>query len=263
MNTVFLFRRVAVPLAIASLALSGVGVASAASITYNLNRSSDDLTHISGTGFVTGNLPNGPTYATVTIDDEGAPGLINFTVAVSAFWAGKMDSGFGIDSFGFNVLPPEAANGLVAAHIINLPSGAWSAAVDYSLPNPIGIAQDGFGRFDAVVSTNSAANRVSPSLTFSINNTVSVDTIADYIAGSIAGSNGSHFFAVHIAGVIDQNPLAPVAGCPAIPDANIEACNLLTSAWFAGSTTVVPVPAAVWMFGSGLALLGFARRRAA
>jgi hypothetical protein len=34
----------------------------------------------------------------------------------------------------------------------------------------------------------------------------------------------------------------------------------VTSAYF-GGTTVVPVPAAVWLFGSGLAALGWMRRR--
>jgi hypothetical protein len=35
-----------------------------------------------------------------------------------------------------------------------------------------------------------------------------------------------------------------------------------TAQWLASSSTVVPIPAAVWLFGSGLGLLGWVRRKA-
>jgi hypothetical protein len=134
---------------------------------------------------------------------------------------------------------------------VNLPAN-WSAFVEYTPPNNQGTAQNGFGKFDAVVDANSQANRLDPSLTFSIDNAFnSFDVIADYIAGSNPGSNGSSLFAIHIAGFTDQNPLDPGGTCTGTPDANNPDCNLLTSVWVGGGT-VVPVPAAVWLFGSGL-----------
>ncbi len=250
---------------LSAFAVLGFGNAQAASVTYDMTLSSDDLLHISNTGTPTGNIVSGGAiYATVTIDDEGVSGLINFTVSLTDYWAGKEDSGFGIQSFGFNVTDPEEVNGLTSSDIINLPSVGWIGEVDYTgPPGPVGFAQNGWGKFDASVSTSSAANRVS-SLTFSIDNSYSVDEISDYIAGSIEGLNGSHFFAVHIAGFTDQNPLDPVDTCVGVPiDPNNPDCNALTSMWTAGSTAAVPVPAAVWLFGSALGMLGWSRRKRA
>ena len=55
-------------------------------------------------------------------------------------------------------------------------------------------------------------------------------------------NNSIEYFAAHIAG--------------------FDTTNSVTSAQFAGSTPAVPVPAAVWLFGSSLiGLAAFARRR--
>ncbi len=232
--------------------------ANAASMTYDLTYSSDDLSHITG-DFNFGDLPNGTVYATVTIDDEGTPGLINFTVSPSAFWNGKQDTNFGFDSFGFNILTPGAATGIVAANVINLPPSNWIATVNTAT----GTNQNGFGAFDVVVSpqTQPGQNRVTP-ITFSIN--LPADSIMDYVAGSIPGANGSFLFAAHLVAFTDQNPDAPVGTCVGQPlNANNQDCNYLTSAWFATPAAPIPVPAAVWLFGSALGLLGWVRRRAA
>lgn len=65
-------------LALATALASGMLVTgNVHAITCNLTLSSDDLSHITG-GFTTGNIPNGNTYATVTINESG--GLINFSM---------------------------------------------------------------------------------------------------------------------------------------------------------------------------------------
>lgn len=252
--------------------LLGTGSLQASTVTYNLTYSNNATGHISGDPWmVTNDIPNdGTTYATVTIDDEGVAGLINFEVATSTYWDGKEDSGFGIQSFGFNLSGD--ATGLVAADVdtSTLPSN-WGATVDLS-----GINQDGLGGFDVTINKTGTGNpnRQDP-LVFSIDlglDQSGTDSIFDYVADSIASANGSFLFAVHIAGFLDQNPLDPVGfpdgNCPDVnnPDANIEDCHALTSAWFGVETGTppanIPVPAAVWLFGSGLlGLFGLARRK--
>lgn len=258
--------------------LLGAGSLQAASVTYNLEYSNNATGHISGDQWaVTNDIPNdGTTYATVTIDDDGqisdgnggfiSDGLINFEVATGAYWVGKEDSGFGIQSFGFNLTG--AATGLVAADVdgSTLPSN-WGATVNLDSLN-----QDGLGGFDVTINKTGtmSPNRQDP-LVFSIDlglDQSTTDDIFDYIANSIAGANGSFLFAAHIAGFVDQNLLEPDAGADCSGDAGAtEGCNVLTSAWFGTPegfppAGVVPVPAAVWLFGSGLlGLVGIARRK--
>lgn len=243
---------------IACLPLASV---QAASVTYSLTLSSDDLLHISGTGFVSGNLPSGVEYATVTVEDgSGATaGMIDFTVSLSSFWTGNEGTAgkWGIGSFGFNVVDNTLTAADPSTEIINLPatqnggSGVWAGVVDYVGPQN----QNGWGSFDSVVSysgSKAADQRQATALTFSIVDTG--DTIDSYFDGSVAGSNGSQAFAVHIAGFADQNT---GEGCYE----ESGECVPLVSAWFAGPATVIPVPAAAWLFGSALGLLGWMRRR--
>jgi len=249
-----LFRSIG---AFAALVLT-MSAANAASVSFDLTSSSDDASHITG-DFNFDIIQSGTTYATVTIDDEGVAGQINFTVTLAPYWSGKEDTSFGIQHFGFNLTEPEEDVGLVTTDIIGLAAN-WTADVDYTPPNNQGTAQNGFGKFDAVVGTNSQASRQDP-LTFSIDNQANAfDAIADYISGSNPGLNGSFLFAVHIAGFLDQNPAAPGGTCPEPPVATNQDCNLLTSVWV-GTPTVVPVPTAVWLFGSALGLLGWIRRK--
>jgi hypothetical protein len=256
----------------------GAGSLQASTLTYNLVYSNNAAGHISGDPWsVTNDIPNdGTTYATVTIDDEGlvsdggggfiSDGLINFEVATGAYWDGKEDDGFGIQSFGFNL--GGVATELEAADVdtSTLPSN-WGATVNLG-----GINQDGLGGFDVTVNKTGTGqpNRQDP-LVFSIDlggDQSVTDDIFDYIHNSIPGANGSFLFAVHIAGFLDQNPLDPIDGVDCSGDAGAtEGCNVLTSAWFGTEPgtippSEIPVPAAIWLFGSGLlGLVGIARRR--
>jgi len=260
---------------VVAISLALMSAAGAASVTYSLTTSSDDAGHISNTGFTFDLLQDGTEYATVKIDDEGTPGLINFTVSLSSFWTGNEGAAgkWGIQSFGFNAVDDNLTAADPSAEIINIvpagSPGAWAGSVDYAGQN-----QNGYGAFDVVVDYSGAqqANNRALELTFSIQD--DGDTIASYFDGSIPGLNGSHFFAVHIAGFADQNPLDPyLPGDPGYDPSYGECdlngadpainknCNLLVSAWFAGPATVVPVPAAAWLFGSALGGLGLMRRR--
>jgi hypothetical protein len=256
-------------IAIAAVLTSGVlgaGSLQAASVSYDLTLSNDG----------TGNIPDGASYASVTIDDTGGTGLINFTVTIlDSILTDNAGDNFGLQDFGFNVLTPGDATGLVTADITNLPTD-WIADVSFTPPNSGGTAMDGFGKFDVAVD-NTGTTRLDP-LTFSIDlglDQTATDDIFDYIAASVLGSGDGPFFAAHIVGFNDLNPLPPADdpedGMGDCYDTTgmgdyTAACNFLTSVWVAGDTPVppaeVPVPAAVWLFGSGLlGLVGIARRK--
>lgn len=230
------------------LALAGAlliaGPAQAASITYLLNQGNDPE----------GYLPDGQTYATVKIDNEGTPGYINFTVTLTPTLTSIADANFGIDRFMFN-----STNVLTAANVVGLPVG-WAPTFDYN-PGPPHLTGDGFGRFEIGLGM---LPRQSP-LTFSID--IAGDSIGDYAVLSTNSVEGNTYFALHVAGFLDQDPAAPldpidgVGLCIDDGQGNYTAgCNILTSAWF-GGTAVVPVPAAVWLLGSALGVLGWLRRR--
>jgi hypothetical protein len=177
-------------------------------------------------------LPNGTPYVKVTIDDQGTPGNINFhvqTLAPLNILAGP--SGFGLDLFGFN----SVSGNLTAANFSGLPSG-------WVFDNTGNSNVDGFGRFAFRVDTNGAGNRVA-SLNFSIIN-VTGDTVMTYVALSTNNATGGNqFFVAQAAGLVIPN-------------------STLTSGFFAGTTpTPIPLPAALWLFASGLGFMPFVRRR--
>lgn len=175
---------------------------------------------------------NGPgdgiNYAQVTISDSGDDILFSVQLLTSAFSVSP-DANFGLQNFSFNV------NDLLTvgpANISTVDPSTWTISTNTN-------AGGGFGKFDFQLS-GTGSDRTDL-LTFSITG-VSGDTINDYAIGSDLNPSSGEFFAAHIAG--------------------FDGKNSITGAQFAGSTAVVPVPAAVWLFGSGLlGLAGIARRR--
>jgi len=176
-------------------------------------------------------LADGTNYAKVTISDSiGHAGDIEFAVEVLTGAFPTPLSNFGMQSFYFN-----ADDGLAvsAANLVDI-NPSWSVNTD---KNPGG----GFGKFDFEVAGN-GSNRTEL-LTFRISD-VTGDTIDSYALNSVLqdeeGTPGV-YFAAHIAdydSVVSGN----------------------TSGKFGGSS-VVPIPAAVWLFASGLGFLGWRGRK--
>lgn len=173
-------------------------------------------------------LPDGVNYAQVTISD-GLGGDIDFTVDVilSAF---SVSSGanFGMQTFSFNY---DASLSVSSANIMAIDPASWNISQNAN-------AGGGFGKFDFELAGTGSSR--TETLSFSISG-VSDDTVYDYAVASGLMPSSGDFFAAHIAG--------------------FDTTNGVTSAQFAGSTAV-PVPAALWLFGTGLiGLLGVARQR--
>ncbi|MCL4780666.1 MAG: VPLPA-CTERM sorting domain-containing protein [Gammaproteobacteria bacterium] len=174
---------------------------------------------------VEGTWADGVNYLLVTISDSlSNPGDIEFLVTPLATLSSSAGSNFGIQRFGFNTTG--AGNALTAANIID-PAG-WTTGSGNL---------DGFGAFE-VREDGTGSNRQNP-LFFRITG-IAGDTIYDYAVNGAGGAQGTYFFAAHVAGMT----VGP------------------GSAYFGGST-LVPVPAAVWLFGSALGFLGLAKRRTA
>ncbi len=173
-------------------------------------------------------LLDGTSFASVTISDSMTDNNIYFSVEVneSAFTLGN---NFGMQSFYFNY-----TDGLTVtrSNVTDITPDTWVVSTTNGSVGP-------FGVFEFLLDPDRAkgSNRTSL-LTFTISG-VDGDSIYDYAIGH-DGSTTSPYFAAHIAGY-------EISG------------ESETSAMFA---TVVPLPAAAWLFGTGLiGLTGIARRR--
>lgn len=247
------------------LAASILTPTAANAITYGLNINNVYTTDLS------------KAYVTVTIEDGigSHTGDIKFTIdaneslfdTANFSWLNTFTNttinetfnNFGIQSVGFN---RDIGLDYATFGIEFLNPAGWGFNDSGGGQN----AQDGFGRFD-VVASDGGQNRQDP-LVFWITG-VTGDSIDSYaLAPSSTSQNPTDkWFAVH---VTDINTgvygwLDTIQGDPCIQGGADCEYQLLSSAYFTHdgtSPTVVPVPAAVWLFGSGLiGLVAVARRR--
>jgi hypothetical protein len=175
-------------------------------------------------------LPDGVNYAQVTISDSTTSiGDIDFSVQVLSSAFAVSGANFGMQTFSFNY---DTSLSVAAGNITDIDPASWLISQDQN-------AGGGFGKFEFQLSGDGSSR--TEVLDFSISG-VTGDTINSYAIGSTLNPSSGEFFAAHIAG--------------------FDTTNGVTSAQFSGSTPVVPVPAAVWLFASGLlGLVGVARRR--
>lgn len=171
-------------------------------------------------------LPDGIDYAQVTISDSMViAGDIDFYVEIVGDAFVVNGSNFGMQTFLFNVADSIS---LDSSNITNL-SEPWRVTASRN-------AGGGFGNFD--VQLHGKGNSRTTELSFTISG-IDGDDVYSYAVMNADGSG--EYFSTHIAG-FDQ-------------------VGNVTSAKFAGSS-VVPVPAAAWLFASGLlGLAGVARRK--
>ncbi|WP_372521674.1 VPLPA-CTERM sorting domain-containing protein [Sulfuricaulis sp.] len=172
-------------------------------------------------------LPDGVNYLSVSLMDNDTGG-VNILVKTLDPLNRIAGDRFGIQKFGFGL-----SNGDFE-EITDLPDG-WKVKHDKRM--------DGFGRFDFQLQGKGWAR---------------TDELSFKVSGVSLGNFDPLFFAAHVASFEWRN----------IGDERHSLCSgkdCLTSAYFTSSmsTTPVPIPAAVWLFGSGLiGLVAVARRKA-
>jgi hypothetical protein len=188
---------------------------------------------------LTGDTSLGPIYGGEVL---ARVTLMDITGGVS-FEVEALIPGSRLSSFGFNFLGGTMPSGFA---IPSLPTN-WVYNVDIWTGGGTGNPGfNGFGKFDVAVYDSGQVSWLTP-LSFSVTGGM----VANYVEDSSVLGN---LFSAHVTN-LDADAYG---SCSAADNGNT--CTALTG--YAGGGTLVPVPAAVWLFGSGLlGLVGIARRR--
>jgi len=225
----------AVPSCLTSARLAFVGIVGAAFALTAIPASAGTLVLDYNFEFSGAQAPAGPApWLKAVFDDFGGTGSVRLTMTTS----GLLNSE-NVKEWYFNLDPALDPDNLAFSYN----GGLSTAGAAVSITTGINCCKaDGDGKYDFQFN-------FTPSTGFEALETVVYDiTLASITAASFnflslpAGGHGPFISAAHV-----QNTTGAGSG---------------GSGWIAGSMgQVVPVPAAVWLFGSGLVALGWVRRR--
>ena len=207
--------------------LLGAAPAQAASVSYFLDQSN--------------HLPDGTNYMKVSIDDESQAGAINFHIQTLETLADLACDKFGILKFGFN------GEEIGKDNILGLPDG-WKIKHDKKM--------DGFGKFENVLIVKK--RDIVDSLSFSIIG-IDGDSINSY-TGSHDGGDGV-FFSAFVGGIERYKYFEHKKW---YGKWHANHCHRCSKGDYIGGGELapVPVPGALWLFGSGLVgVFGLGSRR--
>lgn len=194
------------------------------------------------------NLAGPPPWLTASFDDGGTPGTVIETVSTTGLSGSEK-----IRRLLFNLDPGLDPGQLRFTYI---PTSTAAPATRMRMQaNRFGVAQS--GRFD-VIQKWRISDQLSPGQTLQY----SITGIPGLTANSFAANSATNCLWDHC------TALSPYRGAAVVTHRNGGPWSVTSRTWIVSSLeetapTAVPVPGAVWLFGSGLVgLAGVARRRA-